>query len=368
MLILVLVGQLTYLQVIDAEQPRQRPAQRPHSACATSTARAARSSPPTARSSPQSIADDGGEFKYQREYPLGDLFSADQRLPVVRRRQHRRRGELQRRAHRARPELQFENFGQIVSRQGEHRQRRALADASTRSRPPRTRSTARRAPSSCSTCGPARSSRCTPTRRSTRNRSRATTPRRCTSTFDLLNADPAKPALPARYRELYPPGSTFKVVTARGALDDRHRDAGPHAIPSSASFPLPGTTTALGNFGGSTCGGGTLTAELHRNRATRRSRSSARARRRVRAGHERVRGRFRRRADRAAARPRPGAVGSIGPAAGARRAAVRARRDRPGRRGHHAARDGAGRGRRRQRRRDHGAARREARSPTPTAR
>ena len=29
--------------------------------------------------------------------------------------------------------------------------------------------------------------------------------------------------------------------------------------PRAATFPLPGTTTGIGNFGGSTCGGGSLT-------------------------------------------------------------------------------------------------------------
>jgi peptidoglycan glycosyltransferase len=76
--------------------------------------------------------------------------------------------------------------------------------------------------------------------------------------FGLLNLDPAKPALARSYRERFPPGSTFKVVTTAGALDlgiatpDRQ-------FPSASEFPLEGTTTAIHNFGGQTCGGGTLT-------------------------------------------------------------------------------------------------------------
>src|SRR4051794_23184514 len=37
--------------------------------------------------------------------------------------------------------------------------------------------------------------------------------------FDLLNVAPDKPSLPRAYREIYPPGSTFKTVTTAAALD-----------------------------------------------------------------------------------------------------------------------------------------------------
>jgi peptidoglycan glycosyltransferase len=76
--------------------------------------------------------------------------------------------------------------------------------------------------------------------------------------YFLLNADPAKPALPRAYRERYPPGSTFKVVTAAGAIDTGVAPPD-RTYPFSSGFPLPGTTTSIGNFGGSACGGGSLT-------------------------------------------------------------------------------------------------------------
>jgi peptidoglycan glycosyltransferase len=73
----------------------------------------------------------------------------------------------------------------------------------------------------------------------------------------LLNLDPAKPSLPRSYRERYPPGSTFKVVTAAGAIDTGV--AAPDRIyPFASGFVPPGTTTAIGNFGGGGCGGGDL--------------------------------------------------------------------------------------------------------------
>ena len=47
-LILILVAQLTYLQIVDADNLKRQPAERPHAASPTSTARAGRSSLPTA--------------------------------------------------------------------------------------------------------------------------------------------------------------------------------------------------------------------------------------------------------------------------------------------------------------------------------
>jgi peptidoglycan glycosyltransferase len=74
----------------------------------------------------------------------------------------------------------------------------------------------------------------------------------------LLNSDADKPALARAYRERYPPGSTFKVVTTAGALDTGL--ATPDTtFPFSARFALPGTNTGIGNFGGGSCGGNTLT-------------------------------------------------------------------------------------------------------------
>lgn len=64
-----------------------------------------------------------------------------------------------------------------------------------------------------------------------------------------LNADPDKPMLNRAVRQTYPPGSTFKVVTAAAALD-----AGVVADLDEPTFSpdpyrLPGTTTRLTNEG-----------------------------------------------------------------------------------------------------------------------
>ena len=72
--------------------------------------------------------------------------------------------------------------------------------------------------------------------------------------FEALNADPAKPMLARAYRERYPPGSTFKVVTAATALETGV--ATPETrFPALRGLDLPQSDRVLRNFGGSSCGG-----------------------------------------------------------------------------------------------------------------
>lgn len=72
--------------------------------------------------------------------------------------------------------------------------------------------------------------------------------------FTALTADPAKPNLPRAYREIYPPGSTFKVVTSAVAFDTGV--ATPTTVyPTLTVLDLPLTSNTLENFGNATCGG-----------------------------------------------------------------------------------------------------------------
>jgi penicillin-binding protein A len=78
--------------------------------------------------------------------------------------------------------------------------------------------------------------------------------------FTAVQQNPEHPALPRAYRERYPPGSSFKTVTASVSLEDGV--ATPEStFPFRTELPLPQTTNTLKNFGGESCGG-TLVASF----------------------------------------------------------------------------------------------------------
>jgi peptidoglycan glycosyltransferase len=72
--------------------------------------------------------------------------------------------------------------------------------------------------------------------------------------FDLLTADPAKPNLPRAYREIYPPGSTFKTVTTTASIDEIPGVLD-QTFPTLRSLVTPQGGRPISNFGGSSCGG-----------------------------------------------------------------------------------------------------------------
>lgn len=70
-----------------------------------------------------------------------------------------------------------------------------------------------------------------------------------------LISDPTNPMLPRSYREIYPPGSTFKVVTASVGVDAAGVTAAQPVFPPSNGYVPPASSNPIRNFGGSTCGG-----------------------------------------------------------------------------------------------------------------
>lgn len=73
--------------------------------------------------------------------------------------------------------------------------------------------------------------------------------------YALLEQADGKPLLPKSYQEIYPPGSTFKVVTGATGVEDGSVTPTEPVYPTIRALDVPGTTRDLPNFGGSLCGG-----------------------------------------------------------------------------------------------------------------
>lgn len=69
-----------------------------------------------------------------------------------------------------------------------------------------------------------------------------------------LLADPGNPLSPGAYRNIWPPGSSFKVVTS-SAVYDRKPSLANKTFPQLSGLPLPQTSHLLHNFAGEVCGG-----------------------------------------------------------------------------------------------------------------
>jgi peptidoglycan glycosyltransferase len=75
-----------------------------------------------------------------------------------------------------------------------------------------------------------------------------------TQNWDKLIANPANPMLDRALSQTYPPGSTFKLITAAAALSTG-RYTPTTVIPAPTTLPLPQSTSVLHNFQGESCGG-----------------------------------------------------------------------------------------------------------------
>lgn len=78
-----------------------------------------------------------------------------------------------------------------------------------------------------------------------------------------LDNAPGEPLLTSAHRQVFPPGSTFKVITAASGLENGVVSATNPIFPEVVNYQLPLTEVSLQNFGGSLCGGD-LTESLAR--------------------------------------------------------------------------------------------------------
>jgi peptidoglycan glycosyltransferase len=80
------------------------------------------------------------------------------------------------------------------------------------------------------------------------------------SAWKELNAEPDKPLVSVASDDFFPPGSTFKIVTAAAALENGERPT--TTYPNPPVLDLPQTTADLHNFGGDHCLGGASRVSL----------------------------------------------------------------------------------------------------------
>ncbi|MCK9874931.1 penicillin-binding protein 2 [Frankia sp. Ag45/Mut15] len=87
------------------------------------------------------------------------------------------------------------------------------------------------------------------------------TEKTATDAYGVLAADKAQPLLNRATQQTYPPGSTFKLITAAAALAaGRHPD---DRIAAPNELKLPLSTVTLPNFDGETCGDGQTDTLIH---------------------------------------------------------------------------------------------------------
>ncbi|NMX10771.1 peptidoglycan D,D-transpeptidase FtsI family protein [Mobiluncus mulieris] len=73
--------------------------------------------------------------------------------------------------------------------------------------------------------------------------------------YQALRSNPGKPLMNRAISQLYPPGSTFKIVTAAALLSSGQIQPDTE-VDAPTTLPLPNTNVTLSNYGGYPCGNG----------------------------------------------------------------------------------------------------------------
>ena len=262
-LILILVGQLTYLQVVDADNLKNNPLNvrkvlddfnRPRGQILTSDGAIVATSTKTT----------GGDFKYQRSYPLGDLFaqvSGYQSFVVGNTGVEASYNNVLTGRDAG---LQLDNIGGLFTGKNDtgnvvlslsQKAQQTAHDALQGQRGSIVAIDVRTGEIVAMYSNPTFDP----------NTMAGHDTQAVQAAFNALSQDPTNPALPRAYRELYPPGSSFKIITSAVALDSTLGISPFNPVyPVVTEIPLPNSGgQTLSNFDGELCGGNLTESLVH---------------------------------------------------------------------------------------------------------